>query len=228
MWNFVAPDCPHLSEETEGSGTSSTPGCWNDTCILSPVAALWLLAQQENRFWRKQLASLRRFWCYWLPLPAIANESPVADKVLQSLQTAFNAENNAKARYLAFAIRADQEGYGNIATLFRAAAKAEEFHARNFSQRIGRLGGTQQVKTDMPTVNSTKENLEAAIQTETYESDMMYPEFRRVAQGLYQMYDLRTINFAYNGEVSHLTLFRAMNNLETMGGAHKTYWVCSE
>jgi rubrerythrin len=163
-------------------------------------------------------------------VPAVfALQDPPADKVLQSLQIAFNAENNAKVRYLAFAIRADQEGYGQIASLFRAAAKAEEFHARNFSKEINRLGATQQVKTDAPTVKSTKENLEAAIQAETYESDIMYPEFRRLAQDLYQMDALRTINFAYNGELSHLMLFRgAYSNLEIMPDANKTYYVCTE
>ena len=40
---------------------------------------------------------------------------------------------------------------------------------------------------------------------------------------------LRTINYAYNGEVSHLMLFReAYDNRETMRGASRTYHVCSE
>jgi rubrerythrin len=156
-------------------------------------------------------------------------QNPDAGSVLHNLQIAFNAENNAKARYLAYAITADQEGYGQIASLFRAAAKAEEFHARNFAQEIDRLGGTRQVKTETPNVKSTSENLEAAIQAETYERDTMYPEFRRVAQDFYQMDAVRTINFAYNGEVTHAALLsEAYRNLETMRGASRTYYVCTE
>jgi rubrerythrin len=161
--------------------------------------------------------------------PVFAVENPPSDKVLQSLQVAFNSENNAKVRYEAFALRADQDGYGQIASLFRTAAKAEGFHARNFSTEINRLGGTQLGETDSPTVKSTKENLEAAIQAETYERDIMYPEFRQVAQNLYQMDAVRTINFAYNGEVSHVILLtEAYSNLETKLGTHNTYYVCSE
>lgn len=160
---------------------------------------------------------------------AHAIQNPSADKILQSLNTALSAEQNAEARYLAFAAKADEEGYGESASLFRAAAKAEQFHARNFAQEITKLGGTHQVKTEAPAVKSTKENLEAAIQAETYESDTMYPELRRLAQDLYEMDALRTINYAYNGEVSHLTLFKeAYNNLGTTWGTNKMYYVCSE
>ena len=55
---------------------------------------------------------------------------PTADPAkltLQNLQTAFNGESNAHARYLAFAEKADKEGYFQIASLFRAAAKPKKF-----------------------------------------------------------------------------------------------------
>ena len=163
-------------------------------------------------------------------VPAVfANQNPPADKVLQSLQTALSAEHNARARYLAFAAKANEEGYGEIASLFRAAARAEEFHASVFAQEITKLSGTPQNKTEAPIVKSTKENLDAAIQAETYDSDVMYPEMRRLAQDHYEMDVLRAINYAYNGEVSHLMLFRgAYNNVDAMRGAKKTYYVCSE
>ena len=163
-------------------------------------------------------------------VPALfATQNPVADKVLQALQTSFSAENSARARHLAFAIKADQEGYGEIASLFRAAAKAEGFHARNFEEQITRCGGVPQVKLDTPIVKSTKENLEVAIQAETYERDTMYPEFRKLAQDRYEMDALRTINLAYNGEMSHVTvLTEAYTNLEAGRGAGTTYYVCAE
>lgn len=91
------------------------------------------------------------------------------------------------------------------------------------------MGGTRQVKIETPIVKSTSENLEAAIQAETYERDTMYPEFRQLAQDSYQMDAVRTINFAYNGEVTHATLLsEAYRSLETMRGTSNTYYVCTE
>ena len=36
---------------------------------------------------------------------------------MSNLQTAFNGESNAHARYLAFAVKADAEGYAGVASL---------------------------------------------------------------------------------------------------------------
>ena len=83
---------------------------------------------------------------------------------MQNLETAFNGESNAHARYLAFAEKADQEGYFQIASLFRAAARAEEIHARNHEVEIKKLGGTAQAKIEKPDVKSTKENLRGRYQ----------------------------------------------------------------
>jgi len=67
--------------------------------------------------------------------------SPTRDRTVENLQTAFNGESNAHARYLAFAVKADQQGYGGVASLFRAAARAEEIHAANYLAEIQKLGG---------------------------------------------------------------------------------------
>ena len=48
---------------------------------------------------------------------------------LDNLVTAYNGESNAHARYVEFAKKADEDGYGQVASLFRAAARAEEIHA---------------------------------------------------------------------------------------------------
>jgi rubrerythrin len=50
------------------------------------------------------------------------------------MQSAFNSRSNAHVRYLALAQRADNEGYGEIASLFRAIARAEEIHAENHAE----------------------------------------------------------------------------------------------
>ncbi|MBM3700861.1 MAG: rubrerythrin family protein, partial [Actinobacteria bacterium] len=52
-----------------------------------------------------------------------------SSKTLENLKEAFAGESQANRKYLAFAKKADEEGYGQAAKLFRAAADAETVHA---------------------------------------------------------------------------------------------------
>jgi rubrerythrin len=85
-------------------------------------------------------------------------------KTMDDLATAFAGESQARNKYLAFAKKADAEGYPQIARLFRAAAQAEFVHAQNHFRA-------------MEGILSTPENLKAAIAGENYESVTMYPPF---------------------------------------------------
>jgi len=49
----------------------------------------------------------------------------------KNLENAFAGESQANRRYLAFAKKAEEEGYSQAAKLFKAAAKAETVHALN-------------------------------------------------------------------------------------------------
>ena len=80
------------------------------------------------------------------------------------LKAAFAGESQANRRYLAFAKKADVEGFPNIARLFRAAAAAETVHAL---AHLRYMGG----------INSTLENLKEAVAGEHYELSEMYPNF---------------------------------------------------
>ena len=163
----------------------------------------------------------------FLPTIAYSAQNSPADTTLQNLQTAFNGESNAHARYLAFAAKADQEGYGEVASLFRATARAEEIHARNHAEEIKKVGGTPQAKIDTSVVRSTKENLDAAIQGEAYEWLAMYPQFLHQAREAYNMDAVRTFNFAHNAEAEHEKLFtEAYHNLENMRAKSRVYYVC--
>ena len=110
------------------------------------------------------------------PLALLAAEI-ISEPTMSNLQTAFNGESNAHARYLAFAVKADAEGYAGVASLFRAAALAEEIHAGNHAAVIKDFGGIPVAKLEDPGVKSTRENLEAALKGENYERDVMYPAF---------------------------------------------------
>ena len=86
-----------------------------------------------------------------------------------NLMRAFQGESMANRKYLAFAQKAGEEGYPEVAALFRKHAEEETAHALAHLSRLGLVG-------------STRENLEAAIAGETGEYTEMYPEFARQAR----------------------------------------------
>ena len=87
----------------------------------------------------------------------------------KNLQEAFAGESQANRKYLAFAKKADQEGYPQVAKLFRAAAEAETVHAH---AHLRVLKG----------IKSTAENLKEAIAGETHEYTDMYPGMAKTAR----------------------------------------------
>jgi len=87
----------------------------------------------------------------------------------KNLQTAFAGESQANRKYLAFAQKADLEGYKGVAKLFRAAAEAETIHAMSHLKELGYN-------------KSTEENLKSAIAGETHEFTEMYPAFIKEAE----------------------------------------------
>ena len=58
------------------------------------------------------------------------------------LKEAFAGESQANRKYLAFAQKADQEGYHQAAKLFRAAAEAETVHAHAHLRALNGIGST--------------------------------------------------------------------------------------
>lgn len=86
-----------------------------------------------------------------------------------NLKEAFAGESQANRRYLAFAKKAEEDGFPQVARLFRAAAEAEAIHAHSHLRAMNGVG-------------STEENLRAAIAGEEYEYKQMYPAFLAEAQ----------------------------------------------
>jgi rubrerythrin len=149
-------------------------------------------------------------------------------KTLSNLQAAFNGESNAHARYLAFAAKADEEGYGQVASLFRAAAQAEQVHADNHAVVIKKLGGVPTADVKKPEVKTTAENLKAAIAGESYERDTMYPEFVKEARAAKNRDAIRTFNLALTAEAGHAKLYTAsLDSLASLKESKaKDYYVC--
>lgn len=146
---------------------------------------------------------------------------------LANLQTAFNGESNARARYLEFAKKADAEGFAGVASLFRAAAHAEGIHAANHAREIKKTGAEPVAVIDKIQVNSTRENLKAAIGGEMYERDVMYPEFIKAAQMEDNKPAIRTFQYALEAEAEHARLYsESLATLASKKPATK-YMVCT-
>lgn len=149
------------------------------------------------------------------------------DQTLENLQTAFNGESNASAKYAAFAKKADEEGYQRAASLFRAASRAEQIHAANHARVIRRMGAEPIAKIEAVEVNSTRENLKAAIAGETYEFETMYPGFIAEAEAAKNAAAVRTFTNANEAEKEHARMYtQVLNNLEN-AKTKATYYVCS-
>ena len=165
----------------------------------------------------------------YIIIPAKSAPRGMPSKTLANLQAAYDGESNAHARYLAFAERADAEGYDQVASLFRAAARAENIHLTNHAAVIRQMGAAPHVVIEMATVKSTKENLEAsANKGEAYERDTMYPSFIIQAQAEDNGAAVQTFEFARSAEAQHFRLFiEALENLDTMKTPGHTYYVCT-
>lgn len=151
---------------------------------------------------------------------------PGLDATMKNLIAAFNGESNAHVKYAAFAKKADEEGYHQAASLFRAASRAEQIHATAHAAVIRKLGGSPDAQIEMPVVASTAENLKTALAGEEYERDVMYPQFIREAEAQNQAAAVRTFTNALEAEAEHARLYSgALANLEKMK-AKANYYVC--
>ncbi|MEW6585878.1 MAG: rubrerythrin family protein [Nitrospirota bacterium] len=133
-------------------------------------------------------------------------------KTEKNLRDAFAGESQANRTYLAFAKKAEAEGFAQVARLFRAAAEAETVHALNHLSAVG-------------AVKSTRENLDAAIGGETYEFQKMYPQMIQEAETEGDKRALLSFNYANAVEKIHAELYKkASENLGRNPGVD--YHVC--
>jgi rubrerythrin len=113
---------------------------------------------------------------------------------LESLKAAFAGESQAAEKYTVFAEQAEDEGYRNVASLFRAIAFAETRHARNHLRVMDGIG-------------STADNLAAAFAGESFEIDEMYPAYGAIAKEQGDKQAQRTIRFAVRAEEDHKRMY---------------------
>lgn len=129
-----------------------------------------------------------------------------------NLMEAFAGESQANRKYLAFAKKADADGYPQVAKLFRAAAAAETVHAHSHLAVLGGIG-------------STENNLKEAIDGETHEFTEMYPQMIEEAKEEGNAEARMSFLYANAVEKIHAALYQQA--LEAMGNLAETdYFVC--
>jgi len=111
----------------------------------------------------------------------------------ENLTDAFAGESQAFQKYSAFAKKAEREGFANIAKLFKTTAQAEKIHAEGHLKALDAIA-------------STAENLEAAINGETYEYTEMYPPMAELA--VEEGHQAKTMfRFALEAEKVHADIY---------------------
>jgi rubrerythrin len=157
---------------------------------------------------------------------ATENENAVGN-----LLAAYEGELNAHVRYKAYAVRAEAEGMYGAASLFRAAARAEQIHAGNHARVIRHMGGEAKADILPFRVKSTLENLKAALGGEQHEIDSLYPKFLVHATSQLDTSAMRSFVWAMEAEKTHVRLYEeAVASMEAgpgWTGDQLDFFVCA-
>ena len=113
----------------------------------------------------------------------------------EHLGVAFSGESQAHMRYAIFSVVAEREGKPNIARLFKATSFAELVHARNHYKEMGMT-------------KSSAENIQSAIDGETYEVEEMYPSFILTAKMQEEKGALKSFEYALEAEKIHARMYK--------------------
>ena len=161
-------------------------------------------------------------------------------KTIENLTKAFIGESQARNRYTFYAKVARKEGFEQIAEIFLITADNEKEHAKRLFEHINELkkksnDSLDEIKVEAvaPTIlDTTAENLKAAIAGENYEHTQMYPEFADIAEkeGFLEIAErLRAIAIA---EKHHEERYKKLLKEVEAGTVFKkdkeVWWVCRE
>ena len=126
-----------------------------------------------------------------------------------NLRSAYGGESQAHMRYKVWGKKAKEEGYSNVARLFRGVAYAEEVHASNHFEVLEDVSGDFLVAAMAGFgLADTKTNLEGAKGGEDFEIHEMYPAYKKVAEMQEEKDAVRSMNWALEAEKNHSELFQ--------------------
>jgi len=148
---------------------------------------------------------------------------------IENLKTAIIGESNASATYVLVSEQALNHGEHGIATMFEAASVAEAIHAQSHMLVLNDLGESIEVITDPQISESLAENMQAAIDGETYEYTEMYPPMVKQANKEDLVDAVRSFTYAKKAEARHAQLYTEALELFKAGRSNEiatTWYVC--
>jgi rubrerythrin len=152
-----------------------------------------------------------------------------ATNTIENLKAAFKGESTASAKYAAYAAKAKEEGFPQVAVLFEATSKAENIHAANHKEVLSGLGVESDAIVPEFTVKTTMDNLKDAIAGEGYEMETMYPGFIATAEEEKITSAKKSFTWAWDTEKKHKGFYQkaldalSANSLNTLS---TEYFVC--
>ncbi len=139
--------------------------------------------------------------------------APMDERIREALHQAYTGEAKAALRLKVFAKKAEEEGYPQIAKLFRVISFSEEIHGERALRVLREIG-------------TTEENLEESFQSETNVAQVAYERFLKLAYDLGEKGAAWHFTVSRDVEETHGRLYkRALNDL--MEDREATYQVCS-
>lgn len=155
-----------------------------------------------------------------------AMEMITENLTLVNLMKAFAGESQARNKYEYFAKVAQKEGYRDIAEHFQRAANNEKVHAKLELSLQNRM-----VSNSENSFGDTKENLQYAIDGESYENVTMYPDFASIAKEEGYSEAARLFTGIGKIEVEHENMFKKLlerleSDAEHLSDDVEEEWIC--
>jgi desulfoferrodoxin-like iron-binding protein len=139
------------------------------------------------------------------------------------LMKAFAGESMARNKYEYFAKIAQKEGYRDIAEHFQRAANNEKMHAKLELKAYNVLNYDKEF-------GNTSENLQYAIDGESYENTTMYPDFAKIAADEGHKDISRMLDMIGKIEIEHENMYKSLKERLDSGAEHvseeEEEWIC--
>ena len=135
------------------------------------------------------------------------------EKIKEALHKAYTGEAKAALRLKVFAKKAEEEGFAQVAKLFRVIAFSEEIHGARALRVLQEMG-------------STEDNLTKSFESEIKVAQVAYEKFIQQALDLGENQAAEHFTQSRDVEEGHANLYKsALNDL--MEDRSTIYYVCS-
>jgi desulfoferrodoxin-like iron-binding protein len=155
-----------------------------------------------------------------------AMEMITENLTLVNLMKSFAGESQARNKYEYFAKVAQKEGYRDIAEHFQRAADNEKVHAKLELSLNNRMTNNSE-----DSFGSTAQNLQYAIDGESYENTTMYPDFAQIAKDEGHKEAAKLFTGIGKIEVEHENMFKMLlerleSDAEFVSDDADEAWIC--